>query len=52
MVTGVQTCALPILGGAIMIVALGLFGVASDPAHDEEDSSAEGTGETAQKDAV
>ncbi|HJG91520.1 MAG TPA: signal peptidase II [Brachybacterium massiliense] len=41
-----------VVGGAIMIVALGLFGVASDPAHDEEDSSAEGTGETAQKDAV
>ena len=41
-----------VVGGAIMIVALGVFGVASDPAHDEEDSSAEGTGETAQKDAV
>ena len=41
-----------VVGGAIMIVALGLFGVASDPAHDEEDSSAEGTGEPAQKDAV
>ena len=41
-----------VVGGAIMIVALGLFGVASDPAHDEEDSSAEGMGETAQKDAV
>ena len=41
-----------VVGGATMIVALGVFGVASDPAHDEEDSSAEGTGETAQKDAV
>ena len=41
-----------VVGGAIMIVALGLFGVASDPAHDEEDSSAEGTGEPAQKDAA
>ena len=41
-----------VVGGAIMIVALGLFGVASDPAHDEEDPSAEGTGEPAQKDAV
>ena len=41
-----------VVGGAIMIVGLGLFGVASDPAHDEEDSSAEGTGETAQKDAA
>ena len=38
--------------GATMIVALGVFGVASDPAHDEEDSSAEGTGEPAQKDAA
>lgn len=41
-----------VVGGAIMIVALGVFGVASDPAHDEEDSSAEGTGEPAQKDAA
>ena len=41
-----------VVGGAIMIVALGLFGVASDPAHYEEVSSAEGTGEPAQKDAA
>ena len=41
-----------VVGGATMIVALGVFGVASDPAHDEEDSSAEGTGEPAQKDAA
>ena len=41
-----------VVGGAIMIVALGVFGVASDPAHDEEVSSAEGTGEPAQKDAA
>ncbi|MGO1895167.1 MAG: signal peptidase II [Brachybacterium sp.] len=37
-----------VVGGAIMIVALGLFGVASDPAHDEPAPSEE-AGEASQE---